>query len=1140
MLKRGGGLLLTLALGAVAAWPLWADPGLINTRAGGDSPFLLVRLQQLVLNLEAGVFPVRWMPDAAYGRGYPFFHFYASLPFYLAAALKLWGLGYLFSLKATQSLGFIAATASMYLFARRLGLGSLPAAVGALAYGYAPFHLVNIYVRGDSLGEFYAFVFYPLIFGALLDVARQPSARPVAFLGLSYAALILSHNISALIFTPFVGLYALVLFFKQPRRGVALAVLAGLGLGLALSAWFWMPALAERGEVHIEDATTGYFHFSGHFRGIDLVQTSLLFDYSVNPAGNAFAMGLVQAALALVSLGAVAWGWIRHRQMQASAMALLPVLFLSTFLILPASRPIWESVPLLGFVQFPWRFLSVQAFAASALLAVALQELPSRFAPPSAVIMGGSLLISSLAGLRVDYLAIEAGDITTERLALYEHFTRNIGSTVRQEYLPRGVETRPFTSSLFTTGKLEPIVVEGALSSAHLRDRSAGEQVWELEVDAPTARIAFPLYYFRGWRAYMNGQPVEPWPVEGSGLLGLTLAEGHHEVVLRWGTTPLRAAVELVSALALVAVTGMALRGISFSRRSLAVGALSVGLIVIGGGLAARWTIGNAPSRVDDLSMDFRIKPYLHHNPEGIGFGAARLLSYEYSAEEVAAGESLGVTLRWAKSEWSPLRAEVRLVGPITVVEELTGVEDVLAEENIALGGETTRHRLRVPERTLPGLYFLSVRLFDARGELPPLDGGGTTYLRPIRVITQRPLKGDEPRLASMGESIVLSAVETLQIDAGHLEIRPTWYTTRPLARDYAVSLRLYEAAGRLVAARDTQPGYGFFPTSVWPVNELVSDRLSLELPAGTPPGEEYRLELVLYKVADLQPIGVARIEDVSLPLFDRVGGLSPEHVFSGGLSLLKVEPLQVSWPQGEPIVIQLGWGALAPVRRDFELVLGLKDDRGRSVYQQPVPILDAVPSSRWPAGAFIQKRYSLELPDDLPLGLYHLTLGVREVGQAQVLGDEFTWKGEIQIERVQRNFAVPEMEYASGVDFGGNIELLGFDVDRQDALWLVSLHWRARREMEMNYSFFVHLFDPSTERILAQWDGVPRQYPTSRWAQGEVVSAQIALATKGIETGRYRLATGIYDPRTGVRLAAQGENVDQDRAILIEDLPLP
>src|SRR5689334_7574400 len=69
---------------ALASANIWLGPGIIQTHAGGDSPFLLQRVYELTVNLRSGVFPARWMPDAAFGLGYPFFNFYAALPYYLA------------------------------------------------------------------------------------------------------------------------------------------------------------------------------------------------------------------------------------------------------------------------------------------------------------------------------------------------------------------------------------------------------------------------------------------------------------------------------------------------------------------------------------------------------------------------------------------------------------------------------------------------------------------------------------------------------------------------------------------------------------------------------------------------------------------------------------------------------------------------------------------------------------------------------------------------------------------------------------------------------------------------------------------------------------------------------------------------
>ena len=79
-------LSLWIVIGLLAAAPLWGT-GMVNTRGGGDSPFLLQRTVDMAESLRSGIFPVRWMSHAAYDLGYPFFNHYAALPFYVSGAL---------------------------------------------------------------------------------------------------------------------------------------------------------------------------------------------------------------------------------------------------------------------------------------------------------------------------------------------------------------------------------------------------------------------------------------------------------------------------------------------------------------------------------------------------------------------------------------------------------------------------------------------------------------------------------------------------------------------------------------------------------------------------------------------------------------------------------------------------------------------------------------------------------------------------------------------------------------------------------------------------------------------------------------------------------------------------------------------
>ncbi len=182
-------------------------------------------------NLAHGVFPPRWMSHAAYGLGFPFFNYYAALPYYVSGGLTALGMNVLSAIQATQTLGFIMAAVTMGLWSGRVFRSNTARLLAVTAYTFAPFHLVNVYVRGDSLSEFYAFIWFPLILWALDRVASKPTIGRVLAAGGAYGALILTHNVSALIFSPFALLYALVSVWIARPDTFGGSGPSGLGLG---------------------------------------------------------------------------------------------------------------------------------------------------------------------------------------------------------------------------------------------------------------------------------------------------------------------------------------------------------------------------------------------------------------------------------------------------------------------------------------------------------------------------------------------------------------------------------------------------------------------------------------------------------------------------------------------------------------------------------------------------------------------------------------------------------------------------------------------------------------------------------------------------------------------------------------------
>ena len=920
MTRLLGGLptLAWLLVCALAAANVWLGPGIVNTRMGGDSPFLLIRTFELAENLKAGVFPARWMANAAFGLGYPFFNFYAALPYYLAAALHALGVDLLSAIKLTQTLGMIAAGAAM----ARLAEDLLPradarahrwaVAVAAAAYAVTPFHLANIYVRGDSLSEFWAFVWYPLILWSIHQLVaawadpRGAGRRWAHLIGLALglAGLVLTHNVSALIFAPFAALYALARQAVQPmslgQQVGTLAALAGAaGWALGLSAWFWLPALGEANQVQLDAQTTGYFYFANHFRAENLVQLTVLFDYSVDRDLDAFAIGGPHALATLI--GAAIWLWAARRAGQPLYSWLLIVLgcALSAFMITPLSTAIWAHAPLLPLAQFPWRFLSVQACFGALLIGgvglagpmvgritlrmgrITLRPNSGAVAVLTMVVLGAS----GLARLPNARLEIQAGDVSPRTIQLYEWYTGNIGTTIRHEYLPATALPVPRTGpELLGLRRAAVIAADGVAEEvvrSALRTASPAGQRWEITAQRAVT-IALPMLYWPAWQVWLDGQAWPSWPHPGSGWLALAVPAGSHQVEVRWTGTPLTRLAELASALAWLGLVALVVwrvgQAAAATHRRIAGQALvALGLIGAAIGLSRLLSPPYTPPPLQTL--DFERRPFPHRAPVRFsGAGEAyTLIGATIEPATLRPGQPFTLTLRWQDD---------RAPAQITTTQELPmGAETVrlFRHARLEIAGNPRISRQVVITGALPGPLLLKLNAVDARGQvLSPLDAEGLpqtaliaggpspaiTLVGPTILSEGPDQAGDVGRLnLSFGNGIVLHDADWLFISAHEACLRPIWRRDGAggnRADALQSSLRIYSSDGDLIVQADGQPQAGLAPTWAWPHGALVYDSFCLPVKRMLRSGEPYTMQIVWYRLFDLRPTGELRLRGVN------------------------------------------------------------------------------------------------------------------------------------------------------------------------------------------------------------------------------------------------------------------------------------
>lgn len=454
------------------------------------------RLLELDTCLRDGVLFPRWFPDLYGGRGAPFFNYYSPFAYYVAWVFHFVGLGYINSIKATFLLSFVLSGVFMYLLARDK-TGEYPAVLAAVLYMYAPYHLYDVYVRGD-LAESFSFVFLPLVLYSL--------ERGRVLMGtFSYAFLILTHNVSALLFTGFLAVYIAIFRKELTLKNVSLMMI----FGLTLSAFYWIPALFEKGMVNIENV--------------------LIF----SPRENFLGFYGIISKLGIILLFLPLFAMVISKERRTRVLGI--IFFSSIFLVTKYSSFLW-SLPLVEYVQFPWRLFGIATLIASLLGAIAASKIKSG----SIIMVLSFLVVISSAGLigYSQYIPVSDDDITRDKLK-----NLNAGLTYAHEYLPKGARILEAAES--------NIVEKQADSETEIKEKSCNSLAFEYEGAGELAKINY--YYFPGWTAYVDGKKTVLQKDE-YGLINLKVPEGHHKIQLKFEDTPIRRWANFLSLFSFIAL----------------------------------------------------------------------------------------------------------------------------------------------------------------------------------------------------------------------------------------------------------------------------------------------------------------------------------------------------------------------------------------------------------------------------------------------------------------------------------------------------------------------------------------------------------------------------------------------------------
>lgn len=561
-MKRILFVLMILMILLVAAQPLLAP----YQHAGHSAYVDLSRARAFHQAVIHGDFTPRWIMDFYFQYGSPIFNFYAPLTYYVIEMFRLVGFGAMWSLKLAYLLFWLLAAWAMYRLVSEV-IDPDGALAAAAAYSVAPYLLLDVYVRA-GIAEFSCFAFIPLTLLGVWRAARDTSSFGPLLAALGLAGLICAHNITAMITAPFYFILALII--AENSRAL-LRSWGALVLGLLLAAFFWLPAILEKNLVgSLESLTGGFFDFHHHF--LHPKQLFLrIWGFGSSVPGPNDNLGFMFGELLWLGL-LVAPAAMLFTKLRRDAVRFRAVLFFfgatAVFLLMTqaGTRILWEHLPLLPFVQFPWRFLLPATAFGAVLLAVLPLVFNERVRPWIAVGLALLALVSSTSYLTVRYVFHDTKHnrmIFTSRVqaALAQHeqllvrpdvflninTIRQLGvtSTARDDYLPIGC-TRP-------PQRVPEQPVDTEATEATILSASYGYSYIGAEVKAAvTEKLFINHFYFPGWQATVDGVPTELRPEPETGRMELIVGPGHHAIEIKFKDTLLRMFAKAISIFSLL------------------------------------------------------------------------------------------------------------------------------------------------------------------------------------------------------------------------------------------------------------------------------------------------------------------------------------------------------------------------------------------------------------------------------------------------------------------------------------------------------------------------------------------------------------------------------------------------------------
>ena len=530
-----------------------------GTASGHDIAFHVSSWLDVAGQWKEGIVFPRWCEWANNGFGEPRFIFYPPLSWMLGAAL-----GFVVPWSAVPGTFIVVAQTlagiSMFALARRF-FPTHAAMFAAACYTANPYALLVIYMRSDFAEEL-AWSVLPLLLLVALQLCRltvnhwRSARRATAIFALLFAGIWLSNAPSGVLAS-----YSMALLFVWAAIArKSLAPLwqgaAGLALGFGLTGFYLLPAAYEQRWVNIGQALSLGLQPAENF----------LYTKIADPEHNHFNWIASSIAVLLMALAGassiVAYRNAARQEFDAEKKPWQALLLLSAaavILMFRSSLILWEHLPKLQFVQFPWRWMGILAVPYAFFSAAAARRWRPGWVWAAIVFIA----VGSTAAFLVHRAWWDSDDIPD----LQEAISSGKGFDGTDEYDPVADDHTNLPPKAPSVQALSREGGETAAPNAKIRIERWTAEEKELTVSSPQpVRLAIRLLDYPAWRVEVDGQRVRPESPESTAQIILPIDAGSDRVKLGFARTSDRTLGTLLSGSSALALAA-ALWGIPFGTR---------------------------------------------------------------------------------------------------------------------------------------------------------------------------------------------------------------------------------------------------------------------------------------------------------------------------------------------------------------------------------------------------------------------------------------------------------------------------------------------------------------------------------------------------------------------------------------------